>query len=66
VEIGISTFAELTGGSAGTKPPTAGERLLEVVEEAVLADTLGLDVYAVGEHHRPDFAPPARPSCSPR
>jgi len=56
VELGISTFAELTGGAAGIKPPTAGERLLEVVEEAVLADTLGLDVYAVGEHHRPDFA----------
>ena len=56
MELGISTFAELTGGAAGIKPPTAGERLLEVVEEAVLADTLGLDVYAVGEHHRPDFA----------
>ena len=33
-----------------------GERLREVIEEAVLADRVGLDVYAVGEHHRPDFA----------
>ncbi len=52
MEIGISTFAELTGG----KPIGAGERLLQVVEEATLADRVGLDVYAVGEHHRPDFA----------
>ena len=52
MEIGISTFAELTGGT----PIGAGERLLQVVEEASLADRVGLDVYAVGEHHRPDFA----------
>lgn len=32
------------------------ERLREVVEEIVLADQVGLDVYGVGEHHRPDFA----------
>lgn len=54
MEVGISTFAELT--RSGSERPDAGERLLEVVEEAVLADELGLDVYAVGEHHRPDFA----------
>jgi probable LLM family oxidoreductase len=52
MELGVSTFAELT-------PPHgrgAGERLHEVVAEAVAADAAGLDVYAVGEHHRPDFA----------
>lgn len=32
------------------------ERLREVVEEIVLADQVGLDIYGVGEHHRPDFA----------
>ena len=51
MELGISTFAELTGASV-----SPGERLREVIEEAVLADRVGLDVYAVGEHHRPDFA----------
>jgi probable LLM family oxidoreductase len=56
MEIGISTFAELTPDAATGVRPTAGERLREVVEEAVLADELGLDVYAIGEHHRPDFA----------
>lgn len=36
--------------------PTAGERLRQVVEEAVATEQAGLDVYGVGEHHRKDFA----------
>lgn len=35
---------------------SAGERLNNLVEEIELADTVGLDVYGVGEHHRPDYA----------
>ncbi len=56
MEIGISTFAELTPDPVTGQIVDAGERLREVVEEAELADQLGLEVYAVGEHHRPDFA----------
>ncbi len=56
MEVGISTFAELTPDPATGASATAAERLREVVEEAELADRIGLDVYAVGEHHRPDFA----------
>jgi len=48
VEIGVYTFGEAT-------PETAGQRVAELIEEAVLADEVGLDVYGVGEHHRPDF-----------
>ncbi|HEX7611046.1 MAG TPA: LLM class flavin-dependent oxidoreductase, partial [Solirubrobacteraceae bacterium] len=55
METGISTFAERTPDSAGVTV-SAGERLRDVVAEAVLADEAGLDVYAIGEHHRPDFA----------
>jgi probable LLM family oxidoreductase len=55
LETGISTFAERTPDSAGATV-SAGERLREVVEEGVLAEEVGLDVYAIGEHHRPDFA----------
>jgi probable LLM family oxidoreductase len=55
VETGISTFAERTPDAAGNTV-SAGERLREVVAEGVLADEIGLDVYAIGEHHRPDFA----------
>jgi probable LLM family oxidoreductase len=52
MELGVYTFAELRGG--GTVDP--GERLRDLIEEIELADELGLDVFGVGEHHRPDFA----------
>jgi probable LLM family oxidoreductase len=49
VEIGVYTFGEAAGGNAA-------ERLRNLVEEIELADQVGLDVFGVGEHHRPDFA----------
>jgi probable LLM family oxidoreductase len=55
VELGLTTFAELIPGPGG-EPPDSGERLEQVLAEAILADQVGLTVYAVGEHHRPDFA----------
>ena len=48
MEIGVYTFAEL--GEAG---PAA--RMRELLEEVTLAEEVGLDVFGVGEHHRPDF-----------
>ena len=56
IELGVSTFAELTPDPATGVVVSAGQRLREVVEEVVLADAVGLEVYAIGEHHRPDFA----------
>ena len=50
MEIGLATFADL---SSGISPE---QRMRDLLEEAELADQLGLDVFAVGEHHRPDFA----------
>ncbi len=50
MEIGVYTFAEL---SASVNPQ---QRLRDLVEEIELADQVGLDVFGVGEHHRPDFA----------
>ncbi|GMQ97892.1 MAG: LLM class flavin-dependent oxidoreductase [Acidimicrobiia bacterium] len=55
MELGLTTFAELIPGS-GADQPDPGERLRQVIAEAVLADRIGLDIYAIGEHHRPDFA----------
>src|SRR3984957_5334293 len=49
MELGLATFADL---SSGVSPE---QRMRELIEEAELADELGLDVFAVGEHHRPDF-----------
>jgi probable LLM family oxidoreductase len=48
MEIGIYTFGELTAG-------TAQERMRDLLQEIELADQVGLDVFGVGEHHRPDF-----------
>lgn len=54
MELGITTFAELRESDG--KPLDAGQRLRDVVEEAVVAEQAGLAVYGVGEHHRPDYA----------
>jgi len=56
MDIGLYTF-----GDVGTDPATGhrvgpAERLRNLVEEIVLADQVGLDVFGLGEHHRPDFA----------
>src|SRR6476659_5732909 len=55
MELGISTFVELTANPLTGKMITPYERLQNLMEEAQLADQLGLDVFAIGEHHRPDF-----------
>lgn len=55
MEIGVYTFADL-----GTHPVTKEtispqQRMMNLMEEIELADQLGLDVFALGEHHRPDY-----------
>lgn len=55
MELGISTFAELTPDPQTGKIVSAQERMKDLMEEIVLADQTGLDVFAIGEHHRPDF-----------
>jgi probable LLM family oxidoreductase len=54
MELGITTFAETI--PVDGPPISHAVRLRQVVEEIELADQVGLDVYGVGEHHRPDFA----------
>ncbi len=56
MEIGISTFAETTPDPRTGTTVSAEQRLRDLMEEIELADELGLDVYGIGEHHRPDFA----------
>lgn len=55
MELGISTFVELTPDPATGKTISAYQRFQNLLEEAELADQLGLDVFAIGEHHRADF-----------
>ena len=56
MELGIYTFADTTRDPGTGRLATAEERLRDLMEEIALADQLGLDVYGVGEHHRPDFS----------
>jgi probable LLM family oxidoreductase len=56
MEVGVFTFAELTPDPVTGRAPSAAERLRDLVDEIELADQVGLDVFGVGEHHRPDFA----------
>ncbi|GIN10629.1 luciferase [Shouchella clausii] len=56
MELGISTFVETTPDTKTGKTISHAQRLREVVEEIVLADQVGLDVFGVGEHHRQDYA----------
>lgn len=56
MEIGIYTFAETSLDPRTGRATNARQRLHDLLEEVVLADRVGLDVYGVGEHHRPDYA----------
>ena len=49
MDLGLVTFADL---AAGVSPE---QRMRDLLEEARLADELGLELFAVGEHHRPDY-----------
>lgn len=53
MELGIYSFGDMTGEMT---PQAWGERLDALLRQAEAADAAGLDVFALGEHHRPDFA----------
>lgn len=55
MEFGLDTFGDVTLDAHG-QPKSQAQVLRDVVDEAVLADQLGLDAFGVGEHHRQDFA----------
>ena len=55
VELGLDTFGDISQNPDGTLK-RADEVLRDVVDEAVVADQVGVDFIGLGEHHRPDFA----------
>lgn len=55
LSLGLDTFGDVTLGADGAPKPM-DQVLRDVVDEAVLADQLGIDFIGLGEHHRPDFA----------
>ncbi len=54
-EIGLYSFAELTPDPHTGQKISPAERLRDLLETIELADQVGLDVFGLGEHHRPDF-----------
>jgi len=55
LELGLDTFGDITVGVDGN-PESHAQVIRNVIEEAVLADAMGIDFIGLGEHHRADFA----------
>src|SRR6516165_7542424 len=55
LEFGLDTFGDVTRGADGA-PVSHAQAIRNVIDEAVLADELGVDFIGLGEHHRADFA----------
>lgn len=56
MEIGVYTFADVAADPVTGNTISFRQRIRNLMEEIELADQVGLDVFAVGEHHRPDYA----------
>jgi probable LLM family oxidoreductase len=55
VSLGLDTFGDISLGPDG-QPQPMDRVLREVLDQATLADEIGIDFIGLGEHHRPDFA----------
>jgi len=55
LELGLNSFGDVTASPDGSLLPHA-QVIRNIVDEAILADELGVDFFGVGEHHRPEFA----------
>ncbi|MGB8194038.1 MAG: LLM class flavin-dependent oxidoreductase [Chitinophagaceae bacterium] len=55
MELGLYTFGDVQPDGTAGNAMNAHQRIKNLMEEIKLADELGLDVFGVGEHHRPDY-----------
>ncbi|MFT3911692.1 MAG: LLM class flavin-dependent oxidoreductase [Ferruginibacter sp.] len=55
MELGLYTFADIALNSSSGRSAATHQRIKNLMEEIKLADELGLDVFGIGEHHRPDY-----------
>jgi probable LLM family oxidoreductase len=55
LQFGLDTFGDVPEDDAG-RPLSHAAAIRQVVDEAVLADEIGVDVIALGEHHRPEYS----------
>ena len=56
MELGVYSFADVARDPSTGRAASVEQRLADLIEEIELADQVGLDVFGVGEHHRPDYA----------
>ena len=56
MELGLYTFADMSPDNRPGRAVNARQRIKELMEEIQLADQLGLNVFGLGEHHRPEYA----------
>lgn len=56
MELGIGMFGDLAFDQTTGKYKDAGVKIREIIEQVKLMDEVGIDVFAMGEHHRPDYA----------
>ena len=61
MQIGVDSFVEILTAPGGNLPAQGAERVRQMLEEVELADRVGLDVYAIGEHHREEYIASAPP-----
>lgn len=55
MELGLYTFADISSNK-GSIAKSTNQRITDLLEEIELADQIDLDVFGIGEHHRPDYA----------
>lgn len=55
MQIGVDSFAAILPDPATGRPPSATDRMADLLDEVAIADRVGLDVFGVGEHHRSEF-----------
>ena len=55
MELGLDSFAAFCAGGAEGTSRSSANHLRDLVDEIVLADEAGLDVFGIGEHHRPEY-----------
>ena len=56
MELGLMSFADMEPEKQAGSGISAHQRIKNLMEEIQLADQLDLDVFGIGEHHRPDYA----------
>ncbi len=66
MEIGIDSFAAILPDPKTGKLPSPSDRMAELIEEVVVADRVGLDVFGIGEHHRAELLDSAPTVILPR